>query len=88
MEDDSRPDPIDVVMEIYGDWRNASATLEEAYRRWSSAPEPDRGLAFAAYRAALDREECASIVYADQCARVRTHLEAAGSRGHKAVVRK
>ena len=76
MDNKSRPDPLDVLMDVYVDWREESATLEEAYRRWSSAPAPDRALAFAAYTAALDREESASIVYGIEWQRVRIHLEA------------
>jgi hypothetical protein len=53
-------------MEVYVDWRQESAALEEAYGRWSSAPKRDRDLAFGAYKAALDREEQASIVYQKQ----------------------
>jgi hypothetical protein len=67
MEDNNhRQDPGVWLMEVYVGWREESAALEEAYGRWSSAPEPDRDLAFAAYKAALDREEQASIVYRDQ----------------------
>jgi hypothetical protein len=57
-------------MEVYVDWREESAALEDAYWHWSSAPEPDRDLAFAAYKAALDREEQASIVYQNQLTHV------------------
>jgi hypothetical protein len=78
MESKTRPDPVDVLMEIYVDWREESAALEEAYRRWSTAPEHDRPLAFAAYKAALDREEWASVVYGNHYERARTHLG-----GHK-----
>jgi uncharacterized membrane protein YgcG len=55
---------IDDLMETYVDWREASAEVESAHRRWSIAPSPDTALAFAAYVAALDREELASILYA------------------------
>ena len=66
MEGNARLDPGAYLMEIYVDWREESAALEDAYRRWSTAPEHDRALAFAAFKAALDREEQASIVYRDQ----------------------
>ena len=66
-------DPIADLIEVYVDWRQESAALQDAYERWSSAPEPDQDLAFAAYNAALDREEQASIVY-------REHLGQIGSR--------
>jgi hypothetical protein len=57
-------------MEVYVDWREETAALEDAYARWSTAPDEDRALTFAAYRAALDREEQASIVYRDQLRRI------------------
>jgi hypothetical protein len=51
-------------MEIYVDWREECVWLRDAYERWLSVPIEERDLAFAAYRAALDREEQASAVYA------------------------
>jgi hypothetical protein len=53
------------LLEVYIDWHRQIAALDQAYERWSSAAEPDRALAFAAYNAVLDREEQASIVYRD-----------------------
>ena len=61
----SRSDPIDTLVNTYVDWREECRTLRSAYERWSSVPDADRALAFAAYRAALDREEHASRMYAD-----------------------
>jgi hypothetical protein len=58
------PDVIDGLMEMYVDWREECAWLGAAYECWLSAPIEERDLAFAAYRAALDREEQASAVYA------------------------
>jgi hypothetical protein len=58
------PDVIDRLMEMYLDWREECASLGAAYERWLSVPIEQRNLAFAAYRAALDREEQASAVYA------------------------
>jgi hypothetical protein len=66
MEGNARPDSGARLLEVYVDLREESAALEEAYGRWSGAPERDRYLAFAVYKAALDREEQASIVYRDQ----------------------
>jgi len=51
-------------MEMYLDWREECASLGAAYERWLSVPIEERNLAFAAYRASLDREEQASAVYA------------------------
>jgi hypothetical protein len=55
---------IDDVMDAYVDWRQESADVEYAYRRWSIARLTDPAGAFAAYVAALDREELASLSYA------------------------
>jgi hypothetical protein len=55
---------IDRVMESYVDWRQESAQVEFAYGRWAMARSTDPAGAFAVYAAALDREELASISYA------------------------
>ncbi len=69
----SRPpsELVDELMDAYVDWREECVALDQAYARWSSVPLDDRNVAFAAYTAALDREEQASSVYAE-----RTHLVA------------
>jgi hypothetical protein len=46
----------DEFLESYVSWREETATVQTAYDRWQVG-EP---LAFAAYRAALDREEQAA----------------------------
>ncbi|MCW3013362.1 MAG: hypothetical protein JWO02_454 [Solirubrobacterales bacterium] len=46
--------------DAYVDWLEESARVRNAYERWSSAASADAWLAFAVYRAALDREEHAS----------------------------
>jgi hypothetical protein len=56
---------VDRMVEAYVDWREECVGVWGAYERWSSAPVPDRPVAFSAYRAALEREEHASRVYAD-----------------------
>jgi hypothetical protein len=63
---------IDSYIENYVKWREGCADLHGAYRRWALSEPCDRGLAFRAYRAALDREEKAALVYelvAEQLAR-------------------
>jgi hypothetical protein len=55
---------IDDLIDAYVDWGEESVEVEYAYRRWSVTQSPDAALAFAAYAAALDREELASIRYA------------------------
>ena len=53
----------DAYIESYVDWREGCADVDSAYRRWALAEPRDRDLAFLAYRAALDREEKAALVY-------------------------
>ena len=50
-------------LESYARWRQASAAVGLAYDGWRSGARPDRSLAFAAYLAALDREEHAARVF-------------------------
>lgn len=61
-----RPDLVDRMIELYCDWRTDCAEVQAAYERFSSAPASDRAVAFAAYTAALDREESACEAYAAQ----------------------
>ena len=61
---DVRARLVDTAMDRYIDWREQSAAAVEAYETWGSAPHAQLPLAFAAYRAALEQEECAASVYA------------------------
>jgi hypothetical protein len=54
---------IDACIESYVEWREGCADLHGAYQRWTGSVSRDRDLAFLAYRAALDREEKAALVY-------------------------
>jgi hypothetical protein len=54
---------IDAVMDGYVAWREETGTVETAYRNWLRVDRQDRDLAFAAYCAALDREEYAAAEY-------------------------
>jgi hypothetical protein len=65
-----RRELIDNLMEAYVDWREECATLAHAYEGWASCAAPDRDMTFAAYRAALDREQQASAVYSARVATV------------------
>jgi hypothetical protein len=51
--------------DAYADWRRESRTVERLYRRWSEAPDGRRARCFAAYTAALEREQRAAEAYAD-----------------------
>jgi hypothetical protein len=55
---------IDAVMDGYVAWREESAGVETAYGYWVQAGPERREMAFAAYSAALDREEHAAATYA------------------------
>jgi hypothetical protein len=61
---------VDEAIEAYVDWREECAEVRDAYERWADAPKIDAADRFSAYRAALDREECASHAYADLLARI------------------
>jgi hypothetical protein len=61
-----RSGPAAAFLESYITWREACQDVRSAYRRWLGSGPRDRGLAFAAYLAALEREERASTVH---CAR-------------------
>lgn len=54
---------IDAVMDGYVAWREESAGVQTSYGHWLRADSHQRELAFAAYVAALDREERAADAY-------------------------
>jgi hypothetical protein len=58
-----RPDLIDTMMDLYCEWRTECKEVEAAYQRVSGATASDRTAAYAAYTAALDREESACREY-------------------------
>jgi hypothetical protein len=51
---------LDEAMERYLDWRAECESVDDAYGNWATT---EGALSFAAYRAALDREERAATVY-------------------------
>jgi hypothetical protein len=57
---------VDHLLELYCVWRTECAAVRTAYDRFTTAEPSERALAFAAYEAALDREETAAQMYADQ----------------------
>jgi hypothetical protein len=81
----ARDNLIDDVMDAYVDWRQESAEAEFAYRRWATAPSADPARAFAVYAAALDREELASISYAQLIRRTAVVFERDRRRGFAAA---
>jgi len=60
----------DALVEFYVDWREECVSVQAAYERWDDASLEEREAAFAAYHAALDREERAGNLYAELVARV------------------
>jgi hypothetical protein len=67
---DIRPELVDELILMYCDWRTECAGVRTAYERFSNARAPERGLAFGAYEAALDREESAAHTYAHHVRRL------------------
>ena len=61
-----RPDLVDRMLELYCDWRASCAEVQASYERFLDASACDRAVAFAAYMAALDREQLAGEAYAGQ----------------------
>ena len=58
------PDPrVDALFDTYLEWRDESKAVERAYERWTESEGGERHLAYAVYRAALEREEKAADVY-------------------------
>lgn len=62
---------IDELLEGYVSWREACQAVALSYRRVIASGCGERRLVYAAYFAALDREEHAARTYADHVERVR-----------------
>lgn len=58
-----RESPVYAFVERYVDWREQCDVLDSAYRGWAQATGSERDMAFAMYRAALDREEMTACDY-------------------------
>lgn len=54
---------FDEALERYIDWREACDAVSAAYSQWSYCSRVNRPSLFAAYTAALDREELAATRY-------------------------
>jgi hypothetical protein len=52
----------DEFVERHIRWRQEATAVSWAYEDWQAAEAPDEPIAFAAYQAALDREEQAAAV--------------------------
>jgi hypothetical protein len=64
------PTLVDDAIDAYVDWRGECEWVRTSYDRWTSASTDEARRAFSVYRAALEREERASRVYAECIARV------------------
>jgi hypothetical protein len=60
----------DEFLESYVCWREASEDVRNAYRRWADCQPQERGLGFATYRAALEREERAASIHSEWAERL------------------
>ena len=65
---------IDEAMERYVEWREECAAVENAYTNWSKAPAGEAELPYAAYGAALDREQIAASLYGRALVRLERSL--------------
>ena len=65
---------VDETIDAYVDWREERASVWDAYERWTCAHPGDAVFAFAAYQAALDREQQAAYAYADRTTRMAAAL--------------
>jgi hypothetical protein len=67
-------EPLDALaddfMTSYVCWREACEHVRASYDRWHACTPPQRALGFLGYRAALDREEQAARLHADQAAKL------------------
>jgi hypothetical protein len=62
----------DAFLDSWVSWRESCEDVRGAYRRWRECPGPQRALAFAGYRAALDREQHAASIHSGWAERIRT----------------
>jgi hypothetical protein len=71
---------VDRLIELYCHWRTECWEVRSAYERFTSSTGEDRALSYDAYLAALDREESAAGVYAEQTTRVASLIRHAEKR--------
>lgn len=70
MSAQSQAELVDRLIDLYCDWRTECSEVRAAYEEFAAAPAQQGALAYAAYCAALDREESAASEYARQLLRV------------------
>ena len=68
-------EPLSVLtnafLESWVSWRESCEDVRSTCRSWSDGARSQRALAFADYRAALDREQVAAGIHADAARRIR-----------------
>jgi hypothetical protein len=67
------------MIALYCEWRTACTAVQVAYEHVWDAASSDRPSAFAAYTAALDREESACEAYAESVDLITAHFASHGS---------
>jgi hypothetical protein len=67
---------LDEAFDRYLDWRAESDAVHAAYGYWSNATAAEGADSFAAFRAALDREESAARVYGSVVGRMKPIFDA------------
>jgi hypothetical protein len=83
-----RRDVVDRLIELYCDWRTVCAEVQASYERFLDASACERDMAFAAYCAALDREQSTSEAYARQVRLVESRCGAADERTRRPETRR
>ena len=63
-------EPLDGFVDSYISWREACEQVRDAYDRWRRSPVSDRGHAYAAYSAALEREGFAADIHSTWATRL------------------
>jgi hypothetical protein len=65
---------VDEVIDRYVAWREECEAVRAGYEAWSSGAEEEGTIRFAVYNMALDREEWAAGLYAQNTQRLRRFL--------------
>jgi hypothetical protein len=71
-----RPELVDRMIDLYCKWRTSCEEVRARYERFLDALASDRTVAFAAYMAALDREQSACESYAEQVRLIESRISA------------
>jgi hypothetical protein len=66
---------LDDLLDDYVDWRESARAVADAYARWSFTSRAEHALRFAAYTAALDREQKSAAAYAEAVTDVERWLQ-------------